>query len=108
MLRRAIEPRYGYWTYPAGYMELGETVEDAARRETREELNMDVALDGLVGVYSFPNTSNVHVVYRGNVLSQPSPGQEALEMRHFSPDAIPWEGLAFRTTHQALRDWLAN
>ena len=107
MLRRAIEPRLGFWTFPAGDMELGETVEDAARRETREELNLDVELHGLLGVYSFSHISTVHVIYRARALSEPSPGSEALEIGRFGPAEIPWDELAFATTRQALRDWVA-
>jgi ADP-ribose pyrophosphatase YjhB (NUDIX family) len=108
MLRRAIEPRCGFWTFPAGYMELGETVEDAAVRETREELNLEVELGGLLGVYSFSHISTVHVIYRAKALTEPSPGSEALDIRRFAPDAIPWDELAFATTRQALRDWVAT
>jgi ADP-ribose pyrophosphatase YjhB (NUDIX family) len=106
MLRRAIEPAYGYWTYPAGFMELGETVEQAAMRETREELNLDVRLEGLVGVYSFPNISTVHVIYRATCLGEPSAGMEALDITAFTVEQIPWDELAFRTTRAALQDWL--
>ncbi len=108
MLRRAIAPRYGYWTFPAGYMELGETVEEAAVRETHEELNLDVELGGLVGVYSFSHISTVHIIYGAAALSIPRPGSEALEIGRFPPDAIPWEELAFATTRRALEDWIAS
>jgi len=105
LLRRAIEPRYGTWTFPAGFMELGETVEDAAIRETREELNLEVRLEGLLGVYSRPTLSTVHVVYLAVAVGTPSIGQETLAFRHFAPDQIPWNDLSFTTTEQALRDW---
>lgn len=108
MLRRAIEPRYGFWTFPAGYMELGETVEEAAVRETREELNLEVELGCLVGVYSFSHISTVHVIYRARALSIPRPGSEALEIGRFAPHDIPWDRLAFATTHRALEDWIAS
>lgn len=108
MLRRAIEPRYGFWTFPAGYMELGETVEEAALRETREELNLDVELDRLLGVYSFGHISTVHIIFSGRALTEPSPGTEALEIGRFGPGEIPWDELAFATTRQALSDWVAS
>jgi ADP-ribose pyrophosphatase YjhB (NUDIX family) len=108
MLRRAIEPRYGYWTFPAGYMELGETVEQAAVRETREELNLTVRLERLLGVYSFSHISTVHVIYCAEALSDPRPGSEALDIAPFSPDAIPWDDLAFATTRRALEDWISS
>jgi ADP-ribose pyrophosphatase YjhB (NUDIX family) len=108
MLRRAIEPRYGFWTFPAGYMELGETVEQAAIRETREELNLDVELDRLLGVYSFAHISTVHVIYRARALTEPSAGSEALDIGCFSAREIPWDELAFATTHQALTDWVGS
>lgn len=106
MLRRATEPRYGYWTFPAGFMELGETVEDAAIRETHEELNLEIELGSLLGVYSFGHISTVHVIYRARAVSDPSPGSEALQIQSFSPDQIPWDELAFATTRRALEDWL--
>jgi ADP-ribose pyrophosphatase YjhB (NUDIX family) len=108
MLRRAIEPRYGYWTFPAGYMELGETVEEAALRETQEELNLEVELEQLVGVYSFSHISTVHVIYRGRAISSARPGSEALEIGQFSQETIPWEELAFATTRHALQDWVSS
>lgn len=106
MLRRAIEPRHGYWTFPAGYMELGETVEEAAVRETQEELNLDVELERLVGVYSLNHISTVHVIYRARALSAPRPGSEALEIGRFAPHQIPWDQLAFATTRRAIEDWV--
>lgn len=108
LLRRAIAPRIGFWTFPAGFMELGETVEEAAKRETREELNMEVRLDRLLNVYSYAGHSNVHIVFLATALSQPSIGIEALECAPFAPDAIPWDDLAFDSTRAALRDWLTS
>lgn len=108
MLRRAIEPRYGFWTFPAGYMELGETVEEAAVRETQEELHLDVELGALVGVYSFNHISTVHVIYRARALSIPRPGSEALQIARFRPQEIPWDQLAFATTRRALEDWITS
>jgi ADP-ribose pyrophosphatase YjhB (NUDIX family) len=106
LLRRAIEPRYGAWTYPAGFVELGESVEDAAARETREELNLEIRLVELLGVYSRPPMTSVVIVYVANAISEPSIGEETLEFAAFAPDEIPWQDLAFWSTEAALRDWV--
>jgi ADP-ribose pyrophosphatase YjhB (NUDIX family) len=107
LLRRGIEPRLGAWSFPAGYMEMNETVEEAAMRETLEELNITVRITGLLGVYSRREMSTVHVVYLADALAVPTGGKETLEFALFAPDEIPWDELAFRTTHMALQDWLA-
>lgn len=107
LLRRAIEPRLGAWTFPAGFMEIGETVEEAAVRETREELDLQIELGPLLGVYSRPEVSTVHIIYLARAVSEPSPGKEALEARLFFPREIPWNELAFSSTRQALQDWLS-
>jgi ADP-ribose pyrophosphatase YjhB (NUDIX family) len=108
LLRRAIEPRYGTWTFPAGFMELGETVEEAAMRETREELNLDVRIERLFGVYSRSTLTTVHVVYLAEALGTPSVGHETLAFERFAPDAIPWDELSFWTTTRALQDWVES
>lgn len=109
LLRRAIEPALGAWTYPAGYMELGETVEEAARRETREEICACLGPLGPPKIYSYPDASVVTVVYAARILGgRPRPGLEALEVRSFAPEEIPWGDLAFRSTYHALRDWVAS
>lgn len=108
MLRRAIQPRANYWTFPAGYMELGETVEVAACRETLEEVGLEIEIERLLNVYSRANMSTVHVVYVARALSTPHAGQEALEIRAFRPDEIPWDDLAFWTTHKALHEYLGS
>jgi len=110
LLRRAIEPRYGAWTYPGGYMEIDETVEECAAREALEEAGVTVKISGLVGVYSRPGPHGpaiVAIVFRGRVTEgRVTAGREALEARWFSPQDIPWEELAYDTTRWALRDWL--
>ncbi|MBV9279619.1 MAG: NUDIX hydrolase [Chloroflexi bacterium] len=106
LLRRAIEPRLGYWTFPAGFMEMGETVEEAAIRETREELNLEISIGRLLNVYSLPHMTTVHIIYRARALSRPTGGKEALEFASFAPGDIPWDDLAFWTTRRALEDWL--
>ncbi len=106
LLRRSIEPSYGKWTFPAGYMELGETVEEAAARETREEIRCRVKRLRLQGIYSFKDTGAVTILYRANVVGpEPRPGPEALCVRAFRPQEIPWEELAFKSTYHGLRDW---
>jgi ADP-ribose pyrophosphatase YjhB (NUDIX family) len=108
LLRRGIEPRFGTWTFPAGFMELGETVEQAAARETMEELNLVVRIQRLFGVYSYPNLSTVHVVYLADAIGEPSIGHETLAFARFGPDEIPWDRLSFRTTRQALTEWVES
>jgi ADP-ribose pyrophosphatase YjhB (NUDIX family) len=108
LLRRAFDPGGGLWTFPGGFVDLGESVEDAALRETREELEIDVELQGLVGVYSRPEDRVVLVVYAARPLGTPRTTEEATEVRAFAPDAIPWDELAFWSTERALRDALAR
>lgn len=106
LLRRAIEPRIGYWTFPAGYMELGETVEQAAARETAEELGLEIHIERLLDVYSWPHLTTVHIIYLAEALGTPTGGKETLEYRLFRPAEIPWDTLAFNSTHRALGDWV--
>ena len=108
LLRRAIEPRYGAWTFPAGYMELGETVEEAAIRETSEELGVEVSLGPLLNVYSRRATTSVLMVFLAETLGEPRGGKETLEFATFHPDSIPWDDLAFWNTEAALRDWVSR
>jgi ADP-ribose pyrophosphatase YjhB (NUDIX family) len=104
LCRRAIEPQYGLWTIPAGYLELGETPEDGARREAREEANADLSLNGLLAVYTVPHLSQVQLFYRSTFNSPDfSPGRESLEVNLFKWEQIPWDKLAFPTVHWALR-----
>ncbi|HZU11223.1 MAG TPA: NUDIX hydrolase [Chloroflexota bacterium] len=106
LLQRGIEPRLGYWTFPAGFMEMGETVEEAACRETREELNLEVRLRGLIGVYSYATGTTIHIVYAADALTEPSAGEETLAFAAFLPQEIPWSELAFASTRDALQDWI--
>ncbi|MFX3680710.1 NUDIX domain-containing protein [Oceaniradius stylonematis] len=103
LCRRAIEPRHGYWTVPAGYLELGETPEEGARREAREEANADLELHGLLAVYTVRRLSQVQLIYRATLADGVfSPGIESLETQLFDWDAIPWDDLAFPTVHWML------
>ncbi|RFC65101.1 NUDIX domain-containing protein [Fulvimarina endophytica] len=103
LCRRAIEPRRGFWTIPAGYLELGETPEDGARREAAEEANVRLHMDRLLAVYSVPRISQVQLIYRAR-LADPSfsPGPESLDVRLFDPADIPRDELAFPSVHWAL------
>ena len=103
LCRRAIEPRKGYWTIPAGYMELLETPEDGARREAHEEANADLALSELLAVYTVARLSQVQLIYRATLKTPHfSAGEESLEVGLFFWDEIPWKDIAFPTVHWAL------
>lgn len=108
LLRRNIEPGRGKWSYPAGYQEIGESVAEAAVRETEEEINTRTRITKLLGVYSYPDSGIVTVVYVGRVPrgEKPSPGVEAQQVEFFSARKIPWKDLAFRSTIDALKDWV--
>ena len=108
LLRRAIEPRYGKWVFPGGFVDRGEHPEEAAVREAAEEAGVGVKLEGLLGIYSHPPGNPVVVaVYQGIVTSgEPAALDECLEVGLFSPDALPWPELAFATTRLALADYL--
>jgi ADP-ribose pyrophosphatase YjhB (NUDIX family) len=108
LCRRAIEPRRGHWTMPAGFLEEGESVEAGAQREAWEEARADVELTGLLGVYSIPRISQVHVTFRGRLRSPAvSAGEESLEVRLYGWDDIPWSDLAFPSVEWALHDFAA-
>jgi ADP-ribose pyrophosphatase YjhB (NUDIX family) len=106
--QRAIEPRLGFWTFPGGFLELGETTEAGARRETQEEAGLDVTITALLGVYERPDVGIVLVVYRGTSATDAAVvgDFESMAVRWFAPDEIPWEELAFDTTAAALRDYV--
>lgn len=107
LLRRGFDPGKGQWTFPGGFVDLGESVEDAARRETLEELELEVELGRLVGVYSRAEDRVVLLVWEAVALGDPRTTPEATEVRAFAPSAIPWDDLAFWSTERALRDLLA-
>lgn len=106
LCRRAIEPRKGYWTLPAGFMEHGETVEDGAKREAREEANVDIEIRDLLAVYSIPRIGQVQMMYRAEMRSPDfSAGVESLEVALFDWDEIPWQELAFPSVIWALEQF---
>jgi ADP-ribose pyrophosphatase YjhB (NUDIX family) len=106
LCRRSIEPRRGFWTLPAGFLEEGETVEEGVAREAREEAGADLELDGLLGLYSVPKVSQVQLFYRARLRSpEVFVGEETLEVRLALWDEIPWDELAFPTVRWALGDF---
>jgi ADP-ribose pyrophosphatase YjhB (NUDIX family) len=108
LCKRAIQPRHGYWTLPAGFMELGETVEDGARREAREEACAELEMGGVLGLYSVPRIGQVHIFFTAKLLNEPSPGPESLDVMLAHWDDIPWADLAFPSVKWALehyRQW---
>ena len=106
LLQRGIEPSYGKWVFPGGYVDRGETVPEAAIRETREEVNLEVRLNSLLGVYSYRHSPVIIVVYTAEIIGGIlSAADEALDARSFSPDEIPWNALAFPSTYEALQDY---
>ncbi len=109
LARRGIEPGAGRWSYPGGFLELGESPQEGARRETEEETRLLVEVGRLIGLYSRPHAGVVTVIYEAQVVGgAPLPGLETAEVRGFAPDEIPWDELAFSTTESALRDWVAS
>ena len=106
LLRRGFEPGKGLWTFPGGFVDLGESVEDAAIRETMEELEIEVELGSLVGVYSRAEERVVLIVYRATTTEQPRTTEEATEVEAFAAADLPWQELAFWSTERALKDFL--
>jgi ADP-ribose pyrophosphatase YjhB (NUDIX family) len=107
LVRRAIEPGYGKWVFPGGYVDRGETLTSAAMREAREECGLDVRLDALVNLYSYAGRAPVIVVYAATATSGTlCIDDESLEVLEWDIAAIPWNDLAFRSTHDGLRDYL--
>jgi ADP-ribose pyrophosphatase YjhB (NUDIX family) len=109
LCRRAIEPRYGMWTLPGGFMENGESTGDAAIRETLEEAGARIQLDGLYAMYSLPYIAQVHLVFRATLLDLDyAAGVESLEVKLFSEADIPWDELAFRPVRYSLEHFFAE
>lgn len=106
LCRRAIEPRSGFWTLPAGYLELYETTAEGARREAMEEAGADIALDGILAIYDVSRIGQVQVMYRARFATPGiEAGVESLEVRMFAWEEIPWDSIAFPTVKWALHAW---
>ena len=109
LCKRAIEPRYGLWTLPAGFLENQETIVAGAIRETLEEANARVAIDELYTMISLPYINQVYVMFRARLVDLDfGPGTESLEVRLFDEHEVPWEDLAFRTITRTLRNYFAD
>jgi ADP-ribose pyrophosphatase YjhB (NUDIX family) len=107
LCRRAIEPRLGFWTMPAGFMENGETARDGAARETFEESQSRVEVGPLISIISIPGINQVHLMFSGRMLSEVhGPTSESSDVRLFAEEEIPWGELAFRTVMHTLRHYL--
>ncbi|WP_310461076.1 NUDIX hydrolase [Sphaerotilus sp.] len=109
LCRRNIEPRHGFWTLPAGFMELGETLAEGAVRETVEEAGAHIELEGLFSVLNVVKVGQVHVFYRAALLDTVfDPGPETIEARLFRQQDIPWHDLAFRTVRVTLERYFED
>lgn len=111
LIRRGVDPKKGCWSFPCGYMEIDEAVATTAKRETEEETGLQIELTGHLGTYSYADSpvggSIVIVVYRARATGgELVPGDDVTEAKFVRPDRIIWDELAFRSTHDALRDWL--
>lgn len=107
LVRRNIEPSSGCWTFPGGYVDMGETIAEAAIRETHEETKLHIRLDGLLNIYSYANVGIVLVAYRATVVGGiAGTTPESREVRAFRLDEIPWTSLAFPSTRDALTDYV--
>ena len=109
MCKRAIEPRLGLWTLPAGFLENGETVTAGAQRETLEEADARVDIGPLYTMISLPQLAQVYIVFRARLLDLDfGPGPESLEVQLFDEADIPWDRIAFRTIGRTLRNWFLD
>ncbi len=109
LCKRNIEPRWGKWTLPAGFMELGESVAQGAARETVEEAGAEFEMEELLSILSVPRVGQVHLFFRARLLSERfDPGPETIEARLFAEHEIPWEEIAFRTVRETLERYFAD
>lgn len=109
LVRRAIEPGFGLWVFPGGYVDRGETPQSAAVREAREECGLDVRLDALVNVYAYPRRTPIIIVYAATMLGgELCTDDECSEAALFEESTLPWDELAFPSTREALRDYIAG
>ena len=109
LVQRAIPPAYGKWVFPGGFVDRGERVEAAAVRETLEEVNLHVEIDRLLNVYSYEDSVAVIIAYAAHVVGgELQAKDEALDVKIFPPSSIPWQDLAFRSAHDAIKDYIAH
>ncbi|MCA1979181.1 MAG: NUDIX hydrolase [Thiobacillus sp.] len=109
LCRRAIEPRYGLWTLPAGFMENGETTREGAARETWEEAGARIEIGGLYTLFNLPHINQVYLMFRARLLDLDfQPGIESLEAKLFSEAEVPWDEIAFRTVRQTLELYFSD
>ncbi len=108
LCKRAIEPRLGYWTVPAGFMELRETVAEGAARETMEEACADVEIGRLFAMVDVPDAGQVHLFLTATLLGDHTAGDESLDTAMYSYDAIPWDDIAFQSGHFALKKYIED
>lgn len=109
LCKRNIEPRFGKWTLPAGFLELGETTAQGAARETVEEAGAQIEMQGLFSLISVARVGQVHLFYRARLLSDRfDPGVETIETRLYAEDEIPWDDIAFRTVKETLELFFAD
>ena len=109
LCKRNIEPRWGKWTLPAGFMELNETLAEGAARETVEEAGAQFAMEGLFSILNVARVGQVHVFYLARLLSDTfDPGFETIEARLFTEAEIPWDEIAFRTVRETLQHYFAD
>lgn len=109
LCRRAIEPRYGHWTLPAGFMEMGESTVEAAVRETWEEARAAVEVDALFALFSIPHISQVYILFRARLPDDRyRPGPESLEVALFREEETPWSELAFPVVHRTMKHYWAD
>jgi len=109
LCRRAIEPRLGYWTLPAGFLENGESASAGAIRETLEEAEARVEIQGMFSFYNLTHINQIYVMFRARLLDlNYGPGTESLEVKLFSEEEIPWDEMAFRTVGETLKHYFAD
>ena len=108
LCKRAIEPRYGYWTVPAGFMELGESLAQGAARETLEEACAEIEIGPLFASVDVIDAGQVHFFYTARLVSDFSPGAESLECRMFAENEIPWDDIAFHSGRYALEKYFED
>ena len=107
LVQRDIEPGYGKWTFPGGFVERGERAEAAAEREVLEETGLEVRVSGIVGLYSYEGQIPAIAVFRADVFGgEPVPLDETMDVKMFPRDGLPWDEMAFPSTEQALKDYL--